>query len=68
MESKIIYADEHQHMKNSHVCDFCDDPEQHVVGASYTMGRDMRKQYLFHYCERCGRQVAQSIINVCDRP
>ena len=62
----IIVIDEHQNLKNDHVCSFCEDENKHVVGRAYAQNEwDFPlKHYLFSYCQDCGLRQADKMAKV----
>ena len=59
----IITIAEHQHIKNNHVCSFCGDAAEPVVGRAYKQNEHdyPDKFYLFSYCAGCGLRQAEKI-------
>lgn len=64
--AKIITINEHQHLNNDHLCSFCGDTEQPVVGRAYFQQRRdyPAKHYLFSYCARCALIQAEKMVKV----
>jgi len=66
MRGKIFYMNVTCHMNNDHICDFCDDEKQPVVGCVQyeTSDSQGKKGTLFHYCARCVLQQAEKMARV----
>ena len=63
MRGKIFRMDVHCHKNNDHVCDFCDDPSQGVVGCIQVDTLASRTT-LLHYCGRCALIQAEKMVEV----
>lgn len=66
MRGKIFYMATHCHLNNDHVCDFCDDEKQPVVGCiQYETEFSKGMKYtLLHYCAKCVLHQAQKMAAV----
>ena len=64
----IVSLNEHQHLKNNFICDFCGIEKHNVIGRAYSQNQYdyPAKHYLFSSCARCGLERAKEMVRLCE--